>query len=927
MPIEPLPEITTRVLSSSLVLNDAKSVVKELVDNALDARATAINVEISANTLDVIQVKDNGTGIDVEDRQLLGRRGCTSKIRTTDDLARLGGTFLGFRGEALASIVELSQAVVVTTRVDGEVAGTAIKYAISGMISSSSTSHPVGTTIRVQDFLTRIPVRKQTALKTVTRTLDSIKSLLFAFAFARPEVRFSLKVLKGKNDKMNWTYAASSSPTVTEVATKIVGKEVASMCTPHTISSDSCDVDIGPDWSINALVISAAAADKPDISKVRNAMQYVSVDGRPVSMERHMMKQVAKSYKRHVQKGVLSAIGSSVSRPFLLMQIRCPSASYDVNVEPAKDEVLFLDGRADQLLSLVDCLLARAYPEANVRKGNSTANGTALPPQEDSSIFDKNMLRTESVHHHSAAAADGTEQDVESSDDIALRKESVRTPWTITAMNAIVKPKQTNANEVTTSLGMGTSAAPDSQMKDVSGGILPTRGRRRRRSLEQGGEHVLPSTLDTSPPISPRPGPPMRRWVKASTDADDEELAPGVPRLGNTPVLPPQTGLQTWLTPDDGLRGAVGNGNPSSSFSTTDSMPKLTTSAIRVPDLMPSESHTPPSSSQMGRSRKGGPKAFKVPYKYKSHGELTSGLPPTPPSSINDRHQQTLQKDLRGMPSSLEPEGDDPMSFHSGQHEVPRSSSELNDIMEFEHRKKAVIAQQRRLAVRFPPISQLLGGSSQPVLDVEPGNPDTRSREDSVVEDYAARFGSEDRTSSEPRSNQNRTHYPKALKDLPYSHPEEANGPGVDAIEEGRGPDLNLLTTYAGPALAPNDPRAYLIRQQRKPSHGKLHRTKSSKLPLESILPGSGTFDLTFTVAIFQDLGGIRSFAKRISFVDTYLEQSQIEHANLNSTDESTKADWAASLRQLLATKYPGRALDGQDPVLDLSTLHFEFLS
>ncbi len=134
MPIEALPKDTTRAIGSSLVLTDAKSVVKELVDNALDARATAISVEISANTLDVVQIKDNGTGIGAQDRQLLCKRGCTSKISTIEDLERLGGTFLGFRGEALASIVELSQAVVISTRVDGEIAGTAIKYDISGMI-------------------------------------------------------------------------------------------------------------------------------------------------------------------------------------------------------------------------------------------------------------------------------------------------------------------------------------------------------------------------------------------------------------------------------------------------------------------------------------------------------------------------------------------------------------------------------------------------------------------------------------------------------------------------------------------------------------------------------------------------------------------------------------------------------------------------
>ncbi len=108
--------------------------MKELVDNALDARATAISIEVSNNSLDIIQVKDNGTGIGVQDRQLLCKRGYTSKIRSLEDLTRLGGSFLGFRGEALASIKGLSSAVTVTTRVEGEIVGTSLKYAASGML-------------------------------------------------------------------------------------------------------------------------------------------------------------------------------------------------------------------------------------------------------------------------------------------------------------------------------------------------------------------------------------------------------------------------------------------------------------------------------------------------------------------------------------------------------------------------------------------------------------------------------------------------------------------------------------------------------------------------------------------------------------------------------------------------------------------------
>jgi DNA mismatch repair ATPase MutL len=101
MPIAALPQETTRLICSTLALTDTTSVIKELIDNALDARADSISVEISANTLDIIQVKDNGTGIDIQDRLLLCKRGHTSKIRTIEDLASLGGSSLGFRGEAL----------------------------------------------------------------------------------------------------------------------------------------------------------------------------------------------------------------------------------------------------------------------------------------------------------------------------------------------------------------------------------------------------------------------------------------------------------------------------------------------------------------------------------------------------------------------------------------------------------------------------------------------------------------------------------------------------------------------------------------------------------------------------------------------------------------------------------------------------------
>jgi len=135
MPISVLPEDTIRTIGSTQVLTDSASLVKELIDNAIDSRASAIFIEISANALDVIQVKDNGYGVAPVDRALVCKRYCRSKISSFDDVATIGGMSLGFRGEALASAAEMSGALILTTRVEGEATATSLKIDRQGEIS------------------------------------------------------------------------------------------------------------------------------------------------------------------------------------------------------------------------------------------------------------------------------------------------------------------------------------------------------------------------------------------------------------------------------------------------------------------------------------------------------------------------------------------------------------------------------------------------------------------------------------------------------------------------------------------------------------------------------------------------------------------------------------------------------------------------
>lgn len=126
--IKALPAGTTQLLTLTQVITSPLSAVKELIENSLDARATTISIEISANSLDAIQVRDNGHGIAPDNRGVCCKRHTTSKIRGMDELSEIAGLSLGFRGEALFSLAEVSGGMSVTTRVEGE--GAAINLEI-----------------------------------------------------------------------------------------------------------------------------------------------------------------------------------------------------------------------------------------------------------------------------------------------------------------------------------------------------------------------------------------------------------------------------------------------------------------------------------------------------------------------------------------------------------------------------------------------------------------------------------------------------------------------------------------------------------------------------------------------------------------------------------------------------------------------------
>ncbi|EPQ65108.1 hypothetical protein BGT96224_1434 [Blumeria graminis f. sp. tritici 96224] len=387
MSIAPLPESTVRLLGSTQVLTTPTSLIKELIDNAIDANATSIDIIISPNTLDKIELRDNGHGIQREDFDSLGKRGHTSKLRSFEDLKSIGGTSLGFRGEALFSAIQLGK-VTITSKCEGEQIATMAKFKVMGGIESKvTTSHPIGTTVSVTDFLSSVPVRKQASIKDAMKTIANIKELLRAYSLARVHIRFCLKIIKG--GKGNWSFSPRPNDGIKEVVSQIIGREVASQCMKKSLLfldtedlslEESNVVDNVPLDENRFFLDMFLPKQDADFSKISHG-QYLSVDGRPVSHEKGTMKKIVAIFKRHI-KNCLPETSLKSSQLFLRLDIKCPRESYDPNVEPAKNDVIFIH----------ESILLRNFEKAFQNIYDGSKFSPKLPQNFDPSNRDRSNL-------------------------------------------------------------------------------------------------------------------------------------------------------------------------------------------------------------------------------------------------------------------------------------------------------------------------------------------------------------------------------------------------------------------------------------------------------------------------------------------------------------------------------------------------------
>jgi len=310
--IQPLETNTIRALGSGQTLIDPISLLKELIENSLDANATQITIEVSPNLLDTLIVKDNGFGISSVDRAVACKPHYTSKITAFLDI--IGIKTLGFRGEALASAVEMSEHFSFTTRCEGENVAEVFEIARDGSVKEKrSVGAPLGTTVKVSGFLKRLPVRRENVIRNRGMLVKRLRTLLATYYLSRPRCRFALKILKGGE-----TVVYAPSKTVPEAVKKVVGGVAANAY----------------GWAVkerDGIMVEAflAKRDCENVAVLEKYMcdTYIYVDSRPVLCVKKgsTMQKLWKMYKTCV-KGI-AGDAKAPSNPLLYMNIRCPRGS------------------------------------------------------------------------------------------------------------------------------------------------------------------------------------------------------------------------------------------------------------------------------------------------------------------------------------------------------------------------------------------------------------------------------------------------------------------------------------------------------------------------------------------------------------------------------------------------------------------------
>ena len=303
-----LPDSVANQIAAGEVVQRPASVVKELVENAVDAGATKVQVVVTDGGRTLIQVIDNGKGMSETDARLAFERHATSKISCADDLFAL--TTMGFRGEALASIVAVAQVELVTRRVDDEL-GTSIVMSGSRLESQEPVAAPSGSNFKVKNLFFNIPARRK-FLKSVQTELNNIVTEFERVALVNCDVEFSLS--HNGNEMISLPPSSFRQRIV-----NLFGKKINSHLIEVAVDS--------------TLINIKGFVGAPESARKKGALQYFFVNGRYMRHP-YFAKAVAEAY------GEIIPQGEQV--PFFLC-LEVEPSRIDVNIHPTKTEIKFED--------------------------------------------------------------------------------------------------------------------------------------------------------------------------------------------------------------------------------------------------------------------------------------------------------------------------------------------------------------------------------------------------------------------------------------------------------------------------------------------------------------------------------------------------------------------------------------------------------
>src|SRR5438067_1748747 len=357
-----LPEAVANKIAAGEVVERPASVVKELLENALDAAATTIRVETEAGGKRMIRVIDDGQGMTHDDALLAFERHATSKLKTADDLLSIAT--LGFRGEALPTIAAVSR-LLLESRDAAEAEGTRIEFANGKLLSVKPAGLPSGTTLSVADLFYSIPARRK-FLKSDTTELGHIASLVTHYALANPDKQFVLSTP---------TQVIIDCPPAEKIADRVYQLfcrqsldelvEIPAVAAPFRSAITEPALD--PEEEKATLTISGFTS-RPEIQRPNRNGIYIFVNKRLVR-DRLILHAIHEAYRNIHPHAIF---------PATLLFLEMPYDEVDVNVHPAKIEVRFRRSQFvhDSTRDAIRTALMNARPIASF-----AVDAAALPQQ------------------------------------------------------------------------------------------------------------------------------------------------------------------------------------------------------------------------------------------------------------------------------------------------------------------------------------------------------------------------------------------------------------------------------------------------------------------------------------------------------------------------------------------------------------------